>query len=269
MKKNVMLKIASVLMVAVLLTTCAISSTFAKYVTTGGTVQNTAQVAKWGLTIEATSNDNNVFMKTYKNGSNIVANSSGEWKILAPGTKNGDKSFGFAISGKPEVAFNLNATVDVDLSGWSIGSTYYCPVEFWVGGEKVTVTVEQNQSLTEETYEAAIEAAIVAKIFGAGKSLETKNVDVEGKPMVKYTAVYPANYDFTGEGDAKIGDFAVTWEWKFDPTNAELGSGCVQTNDNDSKLGNQAAGLVEGVSAATISIYVAIDADQSSVGVAG
>ena len=52
MKKNVMMRVASVLLVAVLLTTCAISGTFAKY-TTGDAGHDTARVAKWGVTITA------------------------------------------------------------------------------------------------------------------------------------------------------------------------------------------------------------------------
>ena len=44
MKKNKMMRIASVLLVAVILTTCAISGTFAKYVTSGNGSDN-ARVA--------------------------------------------------------------------------------------------------------------------------------------------------------------------------------------------------------------------------------
>ena len=56
MKKNKMMRIASVLLVAVLISTCAISGTFAKYVTRAeGT--DTARVAKWGilLTVEGSA----------------------------------------------------------------------------------------------------------------------------------------------------------------------------------------------------------------------
>ena len=47
MKKNTMMRVASALLVAVLLTTCAISGTFAKYVSSAET-SDTARVAKWG-----------------------------------------------------------------------------------------------------------------------------------------------------------------------------------------------------------------------------
>ena len=48
MKKNKMMRIASVLLVAVLLSTCAVSGTFAKY-TTQATGSSTATIAKWSV----------------------------------------------------------------------------------------------------------------------------------------------------------------------------------------------------------------------------
>ena len=58
MKKNAMLKIAAILLVAVLLTTCAISTTFAKYVTnTADYAPSEARVAKWGLTFTSINAD--------------------------------------------------------------------------------------------------------------------------------------------------------------------------------------------------------------------
>ena len=59
MKKNTMMRIASVLMVAVLLSTCAISSTFAKYVSSDSAT-DTARIAKWGVEVTATGNAFNV-----------------------------------------------------------------------------------------------------------------------------------------------------------------------------------------------------------------
>ena len=48
-----MMRVASALLVAVLLSTCAISGTFAKYVTEGSG-SDTARVAKFGVTVTAT-----------------------------------------------------------------------------------------------------------------------------------------------------------------------------------------------------------------------
>ena len=50
MRKNKMMRLASVLLVAVLMTTCAISGTFAKYTTTF-TGTDTAKVATWEIAV--------------------------------------------------------------------------------------------------------------------------------------------------------------------------------------------------------------------------
>ena len=51
MKKNKFMRLASVMLMLCLITTCAISGTFAKY-TTSGTATDTARVAKWGVGVE-------------------------------------------------------------------------------------------------------------------------------------------------------------------------------------------------------------------------
>ena len=66
MKKNKIMRIASVLLVAVLMSTCAISGTFAKYVTEGSS-DDTARVAKWGVTISGKpAATNQMFNDSYK-----------------------------------------------------------------------------------------------------------------------------------------------------------------------------------------------------------
>ena len=54
MKKNKMMRLASVLLIAVMISTSAISGTYAKYVTEGA-AQDDARVAHWGVTITATA----------------------------------------------------------------------------------------------------------------------------------------------------------------------------------------------------------------------
>ena len=56
MKKNTMMRVASALLVAVLLSTCAISGTFAKYTSTASG-SDTARVAKWSIEVNDTTND--------------------------------------------------------------------------------------------------------------------------------------------------------------------------------------------------------------------
>lgn len=145
MKKNKVMRIASILMVAALVSTCAISGTFAKYVT-GDSADDAARVAKFGVTVLASGA---LYSDTYKasaeandklgtpgvkgdlstyaaNSANLsvvsigfVDNFDGEKKatkngiegtdnVVAPGTKN-DKGITFTVAGKPEVATSVSA----------------------------------------------------------------------------------------------------------------------------------------------------------------
>ena len=104
MKKNKMMRLASSLLVAVLLTTSVISGTFAKYVTSGE-ASDSARVAKWGVVVTVTGND--AFAKEYAgtDGTTVECTDS---KVVAPGTSG---SFGgFAIAGTPEVDVMINLT---------------------------------------------------------------------------------------------------------------------------------------------------------------
>lgn len=137
--KNKMMRIASILMAAVLLTVCAVSGTFAKYVTSANTA-DTARVAKWGvlLSIEGDglfSDKYEADDETYtKSDYTVEAAENGEGatvkfdKVVAPGTPakakaavvtEGDvsqaakagteesKPLTFAIKGTPEVAVRI------------------------------------------------------------------------------------------------------------------------------------------------------------------
>ena len=107
-KKNVLMRSAGLLLVLVLVTSCFVGSTFAKY-TVGGRGDDTARVAKFGVTITATGA---TFAKEYATDTNnivaAIANSvvsSDKDKLVAPGTKGNMTSV--TISGKPEVAVNV------------------------------------------------------------------------------------------------------------------------------------------------------------------
>ena len=110
MKKNRMMRIAAVLLIAVLLTTSVISGTFAKYVTEVSS-SDSARVAKWGFNT-ASINFEDLFAASYTN----VANGSDDLAIIAPGTE-GEVSFKFesTLNDGPEVAY----TFKVDTEGSS------------------------------------------------------------------------------------------------------------------------------------------------------
>ena len=109
MKKNVMMRVASALLVAVLMTTCAISGTFAKYTTTKSS-SDSARVANWGFE-PVDMNLSDLFLGSY---TNVVSNNGDD--VIAPGTT-GDTSFSFAydetngVNG-PEVAYTFTVKVE-------------------------------------------------------------------------------------------------------------------------------------------------------------
>lgn len=118
MRKNKMMRTASGLLVATLLTTSIISGTFAKYATEASG-SDTARVAKWGVTVSASGNlfgtdyasnsadaDKNSIVASSKNVS--TAQGSTRDNIVAPGTKN-EEGYKILISGTPEVAYSITA----------------------------------------------------------------------------------------------------------------------------------------------------------------
>ena len=115
MRKNKMMRLASVMLVLTMLTTCAISGTFAKY-TTQDSASDTARVAKWGIVLQA---DGKLYGENYGTGTNsapttdtTVANLSvdADANAVAPGTEN-KKGLSFSVNGTPEVRTELKATI--------------------------------------------------------------------------------------------------------------------------------------------------------------
>ena len=130
MKKNKMMRIASVLLVAVLLSTCAIFGTFAKY-TTSTTGTDKARVAYWGWDHAATLAID-MFDETYTN----VASSGevdGFENVIAPGTgKTTTFAFGYTNYktdkiGAPEVAytFTVTPTITGDYDSLDANKNFY------------------------------------------------------------------------------------------------------------------------------------------------
>ncbi len=106
MKKNRTMRAAAVLLIAAILTTFAISGTFAKY-TTSKTGSDTARVAKWGFNTTSIS-ITDLFSTTYTN----VA-SGDNYDVIAPGAS-GSASFKFELetNTKPEVAYNFTVSTE-------------------------------------------------------------------------------------------------------------------------------------------------------------
>ena len=208
MMKNKMMRIASVLLVAVLLTTCAISGTFAKYITEKEST-DTARVAKFGVDLAVTVDG--AFATEYDADTTatdklgvaiaktVVASSTDSDNLVAPGT-NGDLMASATIQGTPEVAVNVKQEATLVLTNWVVEGTYYCPLVITVDGAKF---YGMDYTSAAE-FIAAVEAAL--------------DSDVN----------YAPNTDLTES-------HSVTWAWAFEGTDGK------QTDELDTALGNYAA----------------------------
>lgn len=185
MKKNKMMRIASVLLVAVILTTCAISGTFAKYVKSGNG-SDSARVAKFGVTVNGTAD---TFKETYAKDDTsftLAANTVVSTEdVVAPGTSGSMAAF--TLKGTPEVAVRVEFAGTLELGDkWvDSASTYYCPIEVTVGS-----TVFKGLDYTSaDEFETAV-----------------------NEKIANYSKDYEANTDLSSIGaDAP----AISWKWAF------------------------------------------------------
>ena len=162
MKKNKMMRLASGLLIAVLLTTCAIAGTFAKYVTSD-TDSDSARVAKWGVEVDVVIDG--AFKTEYdiktattdllgETITKSVVASNGD-ELVAPGTE-GTLLTKASISGSPEVAVNITKVADLVLTGWEIDGAYYCPL--------IINGINGLDYANAATFEAAVEASLAVNV---------------------------------------------------------------------------------------------------------
>ncbi len=196
MKKNKMMRIASAVAMATLLSTCVISGTFAKY-TTSGEATDTARVAKWGVKVEAAASQE-LFVKEYT-GTEDAVTVSATTDVVAPGT-NGEFSK-FIVEGTPEVKVSVTYDAEVTLSdNWSDGTNFYCPIVITVAGEKVDTSAAQSAADYASAVVAAIEA--VSKDFDIGTAITSDltiawawDFDDEGKGTNDVKDTYLGNLE--------------------------------------------------------------------------
>ena len=159
MKKNVMMRVASALLVAVLMTTCAISGTFAKY-TSSATGSDTARVAKWGW------GETTVTLDLFDGAYGETVKSSTSENVIAPGTgKTASIVWAPAATFAPEVdytiSFNATATIPADVEN----------VLTW------TLTIDDEATETYATFEQ-LAAALNAKTYAGEAAEDAPEVDV-------------------------------------------------------------------------------------------
>lgn len=197
MRKNKMMRVASALLVAVLLSTCAISSTFAKYVTSDSS-GDVARVAKWGVVLQiegdlyATSyekkqDNSQTTTTTTADSFSVISNHETNDvldNVVAPGTAS-DDGFYISLTGQPEVATEITTTITTQ--------------NIYLNAGEYAVMVQLGQ-ITEETYDAC------GTLYTVSDGKYTPATDWSGddtyytiEDHVKLTkAYYPVVYSLTG-----------------------------------------------------------------------
>ena len=113
MKKNRAMRLAALLLVAVLMSTCGISGTFAKYVTEVEAT-DTARVARWGIDSTAT-----VAFDLFDTAYGTTVNSQYGDNVIAPGTTK-TEMIQLTYVGQ-EIAPEVDYTIDLNVAESSIG----------------------------------------------------------------------------------------------------------------------------------------------------
>ena len=222
MKKNRMMRLASILLVCVLLTTSVISGTFAKYVTSSNST-DTARVAKWGFDDTATLNLTGLFAATYDGETGVAGVAiDGTDNIIAPGTTN-TVAFKFTFAGEagdniaPEVDYMFvveavaNSTIDAAIENntniqWALDGTYY---------------KTDGASTSWDKMLAAIEA-LDGMDGAAGTKYEAGNLPEKF-------------YGTTPDGDK---EHTVSWRWLIDDGSATKDAEDNAQNVEDTAMGN-------------------------------
>lgn len=211
MKKNLMMRAASVLLVAVMLTTCAISGTFAKYVTAADT-SDTARVAKFGVRVSASAN---LFDTNYatnldpaakdKVGNDITVVVNSTQNVVAPGTANvGNMTF--TLTGIPEVAVNVNIDInDAEMKDvfLAVGTDYLD----WTTGNSTTDTFENN---------TVYNPLVFTLKDGHDNVLQSGTLkDIDNYLTNTLSGNYAAGTDLSTIVAGNDGTYVLSWAWAF------------------------------------------------------
>ena len=235
MKKSTMMRVASALLVAVLLSTYAISGTFAKYVTTASG-SDTARVAKWGVEISGMADG--LFAKTYAKDTetDIVNTVAANEEVVAPGTEN-DSGVTFSLTGTPEVAVKIDIAVK--------GSTTDTITDVVLpAGEYTDWT--QAPYTGKFTLDDAYNPVVFTLKDGA-TTLVTGTLEQIETFLENKTGEYEPGTDLSKILGGTSGTYTLTWAWAF-----------VGNDKADTLLGNLAAGNQDAIENASTSIDFAI-----------
>ena len=260
-----MMKVASLMLILALASTCMIGTTFAKYVTEDQ-ASDTARVAKWGITV-ATSGT--LFGNLYAANSvgtpaaNQIAASStnvaSTVDVVAPGTKN-TTGLKVAITGQPEVAYNVTLSANASNEDiYLVEGEYAVMVEvfglndasdvvgLYTKDASNTYTVVPSGSAWDKdtTYYARHDLATVGA--GGYYPIQWTVTDNSVSPAVSTNYRNAADViakldDMNGTRNANVAatdNLTVTWDWAFDTADNAYSNSAA-----DTILGNLMAATV-------------------------
>ncbi len=187
MKKNKMMRIASVLLVAVLLSTCAISGTFAKYTTTV-TGEDSARIAKWEIKVDtfatATSDEQtfefDVFNTIYDT-TGSTAETDVATNLIAPGTWG---YFDLVITNLSEVTAEYTLTLNETITNGPTG---------------IASPILYSVNTVDATTDAAVLPAATAMTKAASNAITITTGSTGTLAMTNGTAIV-----------------RIYWQWEFD-----------------------------------------------------
>ena len=233
-KKNWTLRAAVLMLALVLITSCFVGGTFAKYVTSGSGTDS-ARVAKFGVTVTASGD---LFAKEYATDDQTVVGTIAKSvistdKVVAPGTESNGDFVAATVAGTPEVAVRVSYKLDtatLQLENWKDGDgKFYCPLVFKVKTPDGNTVISGMEFQTAEAMKAALVNAVAA-----------------------YTKDYAPGTDLSGKAADTL---AISWEWPFE-TGADADKPA--NNVKDTFLGDEAAAG----RAATVSLTLATTVTQ-------
>lgn len=230
MKKNTMMRLASFLLIAVLISTSAISGTYAKYVTTGS-ANDSARVAKWGVNFDIEGGP--LFSQEYETDDTtnftsmqVSVNSENTDNVVAPGTTG--NAVTFRITGKPEVSYRVNYVFGADSETVFLKKN----VGYLANGQP-----DNNWTDIATTYEPVAYTYTLG-----GQSAKTANLTTMMADINAYEQYFDVTdgkyYERTSATGAWVEttntNIVINWAWAFESGNDAY----------DTTLGNIAAGVL-------------------------
>ena len=248
---RVLMKTAAILLVLVLVTSCALSGIFAKYVTSMEIEMKSMKMKKFGVTITHGTDLNTQYDTSARDGIVEIKVNTGESKLIAPGTR-GALAW-FRVSGTPEVAYGVDFSGSIDIGdGYTSyiedakgNAIEYFPIRFryvaydvsTVGGEEGLIEVDALKSplLTVKRTDAQGNQHYFDK--GAWDNVATLETFMNGNTDMGINMALDEPFQAPGVSIDRI--YALEWEWLYHyDTEEEVDAGKTENNREATAEGN-------------------------------